>query len=849
MREKKQKWKKKIGHCLVGGALILSMLLDPLTSVKAAESKSDDTTVDFILVLDCSGSMEKTDPEGLSVSAAKMFVDMIPKENARVGVIGFGQDWGEDQTYVYEKNKDSLTQTTMAYPLSKIENTKSKSEVQTTIESIAEKKGADSYTNEGYALQAAVDMLTQGGAEPKEACIVLMSDGRLKGTKDASSKEEAESKGVDLYWMEKDHKTRGSVSLDFAIEDLQKKEWPVYCLELNFDNGAGDFTYDTGLYQMQRIAEETGGEKVTAGSNADVGNAFSDIFAKFYDVNITGKEGTIKNGQADLEFEVEEMIAEMNITVSGSKMDKIEEIELTDGQGNTKKYKKSKKIEETDSRIVNFSDSNYALIKLLQPKAGKWRLTAYGSDGIEISMMTIPMMELNFNLTTSADLTQVIPKGGSVDFSASFVYNGNSLSSEKFYLENPAYLEVVETGDKFDMTGGSDNYTGQVKFDKSGDYTVRAVVESGRFRNGRKESGEFVVKVENLPSEIIATMEDLNLSFNEKKEIDCTKYFSNPDDDELKYTVDTGKISDIAAKVENGKLTLTTGVKAGDFEVIVRVNDGAMKNDIEQRFTVHLVNQPLEEKGSSNITKTISYDVKGIPNFIKKLFGVDVEEVGTIDGNDYFEDPDGIPPVFEIKELPEDSVVTVENGDPGVLNIIGKSKGEVTFKLIAKDASDETISFEKEVTVKSVSAKSYIWGNIWGKVVILVIVLAIIIILLLTAFAGRKIHGVWDVTVGGSSEDEVKLGNYSSGKRSKCTLNAVLRDLELPECESEQIMMKGGNNWTQPVYITGLENAEEIEYRGKTYSAEEKALKKAVIKKGQSININVSGSWITLSRL
>ena len=274
-----------------------------------------------------------------------------------------------------------------------------------------------------------------------------------------------------------------------------------------------------------------------------------------------------------------------------------------------------------------------------------------------------------------------------------------------------------------------------------------------------------------------------------------------------------------------------------------------MDTDLEQSFTIHIENHPLKEKGSGKITKTISYNVKGVPGFVKKLFRMDVNEVETIDANDYFEDPDGIPPVFEVKDLPEDSSIIVENAEPGILNVSGKSKGEVTFKLIAKDASDESISYEREVTVKSVSAGSYIWGNIWGIVVMLLIFLVLVAIFLLLTFAGRKIHGEWDITVSGRSEDEVKLRTCGAGKKKKCTLNAILRDLELPECESEQIMLKAGNNWTKPVFITGLEHAEEVEYRGKTYLAEEKPLTKAVMKKGQSIHINVNGTWITLNRL
>lgn len=836
---------KKIAKRLVSMLLLFTLLLTPLVKAKAAESASNDTTVDFILVLDCSGSMDSSDKQGLSISAAKMFADMIPMENARIGVVGFGGNWGK-QAYVYEKDKDATTFTTIAFPLSDIESSKNKEQVKAAIDEAATKRNdKNTNTNMGYALQAATEMLRKSNSEKGEACIVLMSDGRMTANKDADNAEEAEENNVDLYWIDEKHSVRTSRSLEAALADLAENEWPVYCLELAFDLNSGktNFTVPTGQYQMQHIAEATGGEKVTAESNTEVKNCFSDIFAKFYDVNMQVGNGVIKDGKASLEFVVEEMIAEMNITVTGSEMDKITAIELTDAQGNSKSYKKSA---ETDSRIVTFEDNNYAMIKLLQPTAGTWSVTAYGTDGIEIELMAIPMLEVNFSLNTSADLSQVFPKGASIDFTAYFMYNDQSVSSETFYRENTAYLEIVETGDKDKMVGGDDNYTGKITLNNSGTYTVRAFVESGRFRNGRKETGEFTVTVKNLPSEVAEKMEDLTLGFNTDQTINCATYFTNPDNDQLKYKVEVDKTSGITGTVENDILTLKTGIKAGDYEVRVLVNDGAMENDIEQSFTVHLVNQPLKEKGSGKISKTISYNVKGVPGFIKKLFHMDVQEVETIDANDYFEDPDGVAPVFEVKELPEDSAVIVENGEQGILNVSGKSKGEVTFKLIAKDASDESISFEKEVTVKSVSAGSYVWGNIWGIVLIIVIVLVIIIILLVAAFAGRKIYGVWNATVGMREEGPLVMGKTAHGQKSTCTLKDFLEDMGFPEdtIMNTQVVLKAGNNFTKSVTITGLQHAASVAISGTAVKNG-----KVEIKKRKHINIEIDGKQITLERL
>lgn len=67
---------KKTGKKLVSMLLLFALLLTPLVKAEAAESASDDTKVDFVLVLDCSGSMDSSDQQGLSISAAKMFADM-----------------------------------------------------------------------------------------------------------------------------------------------------------------------------------------------------------------------------------------------------------------------------------------------------------------------------------------------------------------------------------------------------------------------------------------------------------------------------------------------------------------------------------------------------------------------------------------------------------------------------------------------------------------------------------------------------------------------------------------------------------------------------------------------------
>ena len=62
------------------------------------QDSEENGIVDFVLVLDCSGSLNVTDPSHLCATACKMFVDMVPLENARISVIAFGYDGGTQYT-------------------------------------------------------------------------------------------------------------------------------------------------------------------------------------------------------------------------------------------------------------------------------------------------------------------------------------------------------------------------------------------------------------------------------------------------------------------------------------------------------------------------------------------------------------------------------------------------------------------------------------------------------------------------------------------------------------------------------------------------------------------------------
>ena len=868
MRTKTKKT-KQITQIVVSMLLVLTMVFMPMKMILAADAQSSSTPTQFVLVLDCSGSMEESDVNGLSPKAAKMFVDMMPVENAQIAIVAFGANWGED-SYVYPGDTTSNTYTKVILGMTDVGTEKAKKKVKEAIDETAKVRDKNGYTTIGYALQAAKDVLKENKAAKANGCVVLMSDGRqyyLKnGQRGSEAQETKLENGAEIYKSE---------SLEAALKDFKEKKWPVYTLEMSADikdyydeaglhtpkewKGNGGFKIPTGRFYMQHIADETGGEKFTAFTQLEVQNNFAGIFNKFYEGTEAGGilvNSEIKSGKANMDFDVAEMIAETNITITGNDMSKVNSIELTDPSGSTKKYTETNK---TDSRVVTFEKGSYIMVKLLAPMEGKWKVKVNGTDGVKLTMMTVPIRELGLSLSTSTDTSKELEKGTEVTLSARFSYNKGQKSyfSKEFYGKNPAKLYVVkgdeESAQTFDMTVDEENqcYTGKVILNQTGMVKVKAVVESGHFRNDRKETGYITFNVKNRPVTKVKDLEDLNMGFGEEQTIDLNTYFNDPDQDKFICNFEVDQTAGIEVTLdEQNVMHIKTGTKAGDVQVKVGVNDGSMDQDVTSSFTIHMVNQPLREKGSKKISKTITYNANKVPGFLKKKLGPDGSSNAEIKLDDYFEDPDGAAPIYEIEKLPESSKIQINESAPGVLSITATGEGKETFHVSATDANDGSIRFEKEISVKSISAGSWVWKQIRVPIIASVIILVIVIVFLILMFAGRKIYGVWEITVGGRLEGPYPLGKMAHGKKAKCSLSGAIEDFGFSSINDGGITLKAGNNFNKSVTITGLEKAATVTYAGREYdTAAGKTLKKAKISKGQYIDIYVDGVNITLTRM
>lgn len=854
------KYRKKCGFFKKKGAVLLALLLCilnllPVYPVTVQAAQSNDTPIDFVLILDCSGSMEKSDEENLSVSAAKMFVDMLPAENARLAVIAMGPNYGSEayplDGLLSEEQKGGLGEKNVkeAFSLQSITDQDAKQEAKDVIDRVTEEGAAadknSNYTPIGYALKAAGDVLTKNGTAPDSASIILLSDGRVSGEADGS---------------------RYNDALDYTTIDEQEQQayengWPIYCLELNYDHANvenGGWEGKVGWYQMPKIAQQTDGERITLNSPTEAQNAFANIFAKFFEATPTTASGTIQDGVVSLDFNIEEMVAETNITLTGN-INEVNEITIRNSDGKEYTYQKST---VDDNRIITYDNrenKKYITAKLLTPKEGAWSITAKGTDGVEIGLYAVSIREMNLQLNAQTDRLKNgsneanLPKGAVVDFTASYIYNNSPYSSATFYRDSKAYLYIAETGEKIPMEGSDDNYSGTITFDKSGDYTVKTLVESDKFRNEQKESGSYLFHVGNIVTEATGTIADQEVNVGGSLDpIDCSQYFTNEDNDPLTYTVDYDSTSGIIGEIEeDGKLTLKAGTVAGAYQITVGAKDPMMETPAKQSFTVTMVNQPMTladgiEDGAEEVVD-FSYNADSLPEFLLKLAKVPKDSEKTIQWSDYFEDPDGLPISVEVSEEETNEVITMTK-DEMSMHLVGTGKGTAVYNVKATDTSDSNVVHNIKIKVNSCDAKALVWKMIRIPVIIAAVILLIILFLLIYAFGGRKIYGTWDVTCGMTVKKSCVFGKTSAGKKAKCNVQNLLGNLGIQN-NFNGVKLEAGNKFGKSVYLTGVDKLDSLVYGAAKYDKVRlKKTKKLRISPRQSVTLTKGETSVKLER-
>ena len=505
---------------------------DPNSELAAETSEDDASGIDFVLVLDGSGTMAKSDPKGLTVEAAKMFVDMLPNKNARIAVVEFGPDYGES-AYDAEKYTKYVS---VPFPLCDITSIEQKEACKEVIE---QTRQDGDYTPVGYAFQAACDVLEKGGATPENAGILLLSDFRVTGQR----KEDFREDGYSYQ------------SLEDAEQTARINQWPVYTLEMNFDgknDNPSHYTERIARRIRTTIPEKTGyGEYIPLKKASDAHEKFAEIFDLFFDPNREEDAGTQSqitdsNGDATFPFSVGDMVAELNITLTCADTAKIKSVEIGRGDQMTAYDMETYDVPLQREDLIVTREDRHITCKLMLPPPGEdWKLIVHGEPDTEIGMYALSIHDMNLILRVEPvqkeailentgsgperkkeaaqgnaetepeqeeDLSQTeaekaeeeqdltdfvtVNAGAPAAVTASYVYDGKPYTPERVYAAYPAVLEILETGEKIPMKAKGSEYRVNIAFRNEGTFTVKVTASGDSLRTGSIETGTCRITVQ-----------------------------------------------------------------------------------------------------------------------------------------------------------------------------------------------------------------------------------------------------------------------------------------------------------------------------------------------------------------
>lgn len=714
------KWTRIAGFLL---ALCLVLSLIPAAAF-AAEEEQTGETIDFVLVVDCSNTMDENDPDELARDACKMFVDLIPIEDARVSVIAFGYEGSDAYQYhsfEVKKGRDA----NFVHEISKLEGQLSiekKEQVKRAIDALGDVDGQ--LTPIGAALAAGMDVLLNNGATDGNACVILMTDGETTSTELAQNAEFMEQ----VPGIAKSH------------------DWPVYCIEMDYwDNN--EIAGSSARKLLNQIVTESGAGadgRMKVSSPAEVAEAFMKIFA-----SVWGSQSKVipqvldENGVVELEFEIPKLASEATIAISSSAVDYVELI--NEAQGYNRKFDDD--VEEKNL-IVTVEDS-YISLKMICPTAGTWKVRAYGDPNAEIVWYEGIQMEMNLAMVANPSSTaEVLTKNDYINVEAKYTYNGNEVGNDDIYETTVDAAQLVVsnangTTRQFDMEATKDGYTLKLPVSEvpSGQFTVQVLVEHTMFRSGRVVSNvSQTFASQNLPLEHneSAQVDRTGYVNSQFERIDLAQVFTNPDGDPITYTLsctsDKSAVFEYTLEEDTDYLTIATGMVPGVYEMEITAADPDMNEPISHTFTLTVEDRAIEQTPIEEQELWVDY--------FEFLF---IRQEPTnltldIDLNNYFTDPDGVELVYSNVNGDETFVQVERSGS--VLHLVPVGEGETT---VTVDVSDGVSTITAQIPVEVVSGVAVYWKENWIYWAICGAVILAVIFFFLFKHKATSVKGKWSI--------------------------------------------------------------------------------------------------------
>ena len=334
---------KRITALLVLSLFLITMSLYPVT----AQSTSGDNgkkTMNLVIVLDQTASLQQSDPNRLSQEAAKLFVDLMVQNGNKIGLVQY------------------TDKVTARLDIADINGQGGKNKLKSYIDGLGVPKGQGTDISTG--LKEGVAMLV-GLQRVENPVIVLLTDGKndLNGS---------------------DRTQIAQRDLEQDLDTAKNKGILIYTIGLNADGSVDK-------EMLLHIAKETGGKSYIVDRANDLPDIISNVYtdALGYKLLSLGSDRITLSGSFDTyNFDVtDSSVAEANIVI------------YKNGDVQVKVIKPGGTEASWDNdRFIASSSQNYMAYKILNPDQGKWRIMLKGTQNEEVKISLLYNYDLAFQV-------------------------------------------------------------------------------------------------------------------------------------------------------------------------------------------------------------------------------------------------------------------------------------------------------------------------------------------------------------------------------------------------------------------------------------------------------------------
>ncbi|BCP62695.1 VWA domain-containing protein [Streptococcus suis] len=397
--------------------------------------------MEVIFVVDDSASMQDNDPNKLAGEAVRRFVDLLPAEGDKLGILTYSFNPIERQDLMTITGKDAK-QKLKDFSVQKITQ-----------------RGHNTDTAAGLA--GAAQMLEANKGSQSKKAIVLITDGAndFRNT----NRTEAESNAV--------------------LSEFMSKGYPVYTIGINPET-------DAFKNYLINISQQSGAKTWFPKTADELNGIIKEIASELGNVDLANSSIITVNPDqfTDVVQVVPEAVLEANIQIDHEEPISIEVVN-TNGE----------KIDLSDEKkVLVYSEEKYTNVKLLHPEEGEWTIRVK-------SKTKQIQVKVDWIFNHDADIRLEIPKdiqvGKEVTATVKLGLKGLDFKPEN-YTGFKGELVITNTAtnqtETIPLSFDTDKFVAKVTFTEEVNYTIQASVKGPNFD---KKSDTIKVGLESGASE------------------------------------------------------------------------------------------------------------------------------------------------------------------------------------------------------------------------------------------------------------------------------------------------------------------------------------------------------------